>query len=296
MLQLAKAFTGIDLEKEVDRVTVFLAGDPDGEPQYLFVVQGTFDNQVVEAKLTQTLGKMVSEKTYQGDDRLQRVGVGTLFPGREDHPLRQGAVDSRVDRPADRARRRRCPRRSRRCWSERPATIFSGQPFARRRSSVPGPWPSGIEKNKDLHENLQKLECVSFACSAGDDGLLVNALGYAGATDEAKEVYDYLKSRKSALLTKEGSNVFAASFLILSELNTSGPYVQGSFRLTAKAIEELWKTKVIVKPKSPASGPRPKPVRRATNNEKDSACFSSCFCHFHAKRPLTRTVAYVKVY
>ena len=50
-------------------------------------------------------------------------------------------------------------------------------------------------------------------------------------------------------MTKEGSNVFAASFLILSELNANGPYVQGSFRLTAKAMEELWKTKVILKPK-----------------------------------------------
>ena len=65
MMQLAKAFTGIDLEKEVDRVTLFLAGDPDGEPQFLFVVQGTFDNQVVEGKLTQTLGGTVSEKTYK---------------------------------------------------------------------------------------------------------------------------------------------------------------------------------------------------------------------------------------
>ena len=65
MLQLAKAFTGIDLEKDIDRVAVFLAGDPDREPQYLFVVQGTFDNQVVEARLTQTLGKAVSEKTYK---------------------------------------------------------------------------------------------------------------------------------------------------------------------------------------------------------------------------------------
>ena len=59
-----------------------------------------------------------------------------------------------------------------------------------------------------------------------------------------------MNARKSALLSKEGSNVFAASFLILSEVNTSGPYVQGSFRITAKSLEELWKTKVIVKPKA----------------------------------------------
>ncbi len=96
---------------------------------------------------------------------------------------------------------------------------------------------------------MQKLECVSLAFSGANDGLLTNALGYAPDADEAKLVYDYLKARKSDLLSKEGSNVFAASFLILSELNSSGPYVQGSFRLTAKSLEELWKTKVIVKPK-----------------------------------------------
>ena len=65
MLQMAKAIAGIDLEKEVDRVTVFLAGDPDREPQYLFVVQGTFDNRGVEARLTQNFGKAMSAKTYK---------------------------------------------------------------------------------------------------------------------------------------------------------------------------------------------------------------------------------------
>ncbi len=259
MMELAKAFTGIDLEKEVDRVTVFLAGDPDGELQYLFVVQGTFDNQVVEGKLTQTLGKMVSEKTYQettvysGSEWALSFPVAkTILFGKE--PLIHESIDRLKGKkaPLPAAVKKVLERTpgDHLLWAAiRPQAILGSRALAE--------W---IEKNKDLHESLQKLECVSFACSAGEDGLLINALGYAGATDEAKEVYDYLKSRKSALLTKEGSNVFAASFLILSELNTSGPYVQGSFRLTAKAIEELWKTKVIVKPKSPASGPRPKPA------------------------------------
>lgn len=120
----------------------------------------------------------------------------------------------------------------------RPQTILD--------SRVLGEWR---EKNKDLCANLKKLACVSCSFSLVDNGLLTNALGYAADADEAPRVYDYLKARQSALLTQEGSNVFAASFLILSELHTRGPYVQGSFRLTAKSLEELWNTKVIVKPK-----------------------------------------------
>ena len=45
-----------------------------------------------------------------------------------------------------------------------------------------------LGKNADLQANLQKLDCVSVACAAGDDGLLVNALGYAAKADGAKQV------------------------------------------------------------------------------------------------------------
>ncbi len=251
MLQLAKAFTGIDLEKEVDRVTVFMAGDPDSNPQYLFVVQGTFDNQIVEAKLTQTLGKAVSENTYKETTVYSGSEWALAFPvektilfGKE--ALIHESIDrlngKRVSLPAAVKKVLERTPGDHLIWAAlRPQVILD--------SRVLGEWR---EKNKDLHTSLQKLECVSFAFSAAGDGLLANALGYATKADEASQVYNYLKARKSDLLTQEGSNVFSTSFLILSQLNTSGPYVQGSFRMTAESMKELWKTKVIVKQKPKA--------------------------------------------
>ena len=249
MLQLAKVFTGIDLEKEVDRVTVFLAGDPDHDPQFLFVVQGTFDNQVVEAKLTQTLGQAVSEKTYKETTVYSGSAWALAFPVEKTILFgKEALIHNSIDRLQ--GKKAPLPAAVKKVLERTPGDHFiwaALRPRAILDSRELGEWR---EKNKDLHANLQKLECVSFAFSGAGDGLLINALGNAAEADEAKQVYDYLKARQSALLTKEGSNVFAASFLILSELHTNGPYVQGSFRLTAKSLEELWKTKVIVKPKN----------------------------------------------
>jgi hypothetical protein len=248
MLQLAKAFTGIDLEKEVDRVAVFLSGDADREPQYLFVVQGTFDNQVVEARITQTLGKAVSEKTYKDTTVYSGPAWALSFPVEKTILFgKEALVHESIDRL--KGKKVSLPAAVKKVLERTPGDHFiwaAVRPRAILDSRELGDWR---DKNADLNGSLQKLECASFAFSAANDGLLVNALGYAAGTDEAKQVYDYLNARKSALLSKEGSNVFAASFLILSELNTSGPYVQGSFRITAKSLEELWKTKVIVKPK-----------------------------------------------
>jgi len=251
MLQLAKAFTGIDLEKEVDRVTLFMAGDPDSNPQYLFVVQGTFDNQIVEAKLTQTLGKSMSEKTYKESTVYSRSEWSLSFPVEKTILFgKEALIHEAIDRLH--GKKALLPAAVKKVLERTPGDhlIWAAiRPQVILDSRVLGEWR---EKNKDLHATLQKLECVSFAFSAADDGLLAKALGYTPKADGASQVYDYLKTRKSALLTQEGSNVFSASFLILSELNTSGPYVQGSFRLTAKSMEELWKTKVIVKPKPKA--------------------------------------------
>ena len=249
MMQLAKAFTGIDLEKEVDRVAVFLSGDADREPQYLFVVQGTFDNQIVEGRITQTLGKAVSEKTYKETTVYSGPAWALSFPVEKTILFgKEELIHEAIDRL--KGKKVSLPAAVKKVLERTPGDHFvwaAVRPRAVLESRALGDWR---DKNADLNGNLHKLECASFAFSAANDGLLINALGYAASDDEAKQVYDYLNTRKSALLSKEGSNVFAASFLILSEVNTSGPYVQGSFRVTAKSLEELWSTKVIVKPKS----------------------------------------------
>ncbi len=252
MMQLAKAFTGIDLEKEVDRVTIFLAGNPDSEPHYLVVVTGTFDNQVVEARLTQTLGKALSEKTYKDTTVYSGAQWALSFPVEKTILFgKETLIHESIDRL--KGKKAPLPPAVKKVLERTPGDHFlwaAIRPKAILESRALSDWR---EKNADLHANLQKLECVSFAFSAGEDGLLANALGYAAQSDDAKQVHEYLTARKSALLTKEGSNVLAATCLILSDVQTSGPYVQGSFRITAKALEELWNTKLIVKPKQKKS-------------------------------------------
>ena len=109
---------------------------------------------------------------------------------------------------------------------------------------------------------------MCLICVQCDQGRIHDRrLGLRGRAERPKEVYDFLKARKSSLLTKEGANVFAASFLILSHLQNSGSYVQGSFQLTNKAMEELWNTKMIVKPKIPAFGSAHASPRRTTTSE-----------------------------
>ena len=61
-------------------MAVFLAGDPNKEPEYLFVVQGTFDNQIVESRLTQTLGKSYAEKTYKDATIYASEEAALCFP------------------------------------------------------------------------------------------------------------------------------------------------------------------------------------------------------------------------
>ncbi len=78
--------------------------------------------------------------------------------------------------------------------------------------------------------------------------MLINATGVATAGNDGKAIRDYLGQRKSDLLQKEGVNVVFASLLVLSDITSGGPYVQGSFRLTAAALMQLWQTKMVVKP------------------------------------------------
>mgnify|MGYP000013366925 CR=1 FL=1 len=96
---------------------------------------------------------------------------------------------------------------------------------------------------------LSKVECLSTYFSLPGDGLLINSLGYVAESGGAKALHDYLSGRKQALLHEEGANVVFTSLLVASDLSTSDDYVSGSLRLTAGAMQELWNTKVIVRPK-----------------------------------------------
>ena len=197
MLQLAKTFSGLDLEKDVNRVTLFLAGDPDEAPQYLFVVQGTFDNQVVEARLTQTLGKSVSKKTYKETTVYRGSEWALSFPAEKIILFgKEQLIHDAIDRLSGHAVP--VPAAVEKVLERTPGDHLLWA--AVRPRAILGSKAVGelLEKNKDLAENLQKLECVSFSCSLSSDGLLVNALGYALSADDANQVFKYLQSRKTS--------------------------------------------------------------------------------------------------
>ena len=246
-MQMGKLLTGIDLEKEVETIAFFAAGNVGNNPTGLIAVKGTFDSADVERRLALLSAQTMTTTTYK-EKKIhsgQEVGYCLL----EDSvllfgtpSLLRGAIDAAEGQP------RSLPAALKNvldrtngasiAWAAvRPQVILDLKDLADWRA-----------QNKDLHRSLGKLDCLSAAFEMADDGLLINALGYVVAAGQAKDLHKYLSDRRAALLHKEGSNVFASSLLILSELSTAGPYVQGSLRLTERAWSDLWNTRVIIKP------------------------------------------------
>jgi len=246
-IQMAKLLTGIDLEKEVETVAFFAAGNIDKTATGLIAVKGTFDGADVERRLAALSAQAMTTTTYKEkkihsgeevgycllEDSVLLFGTPGLLRAAIDAAEGQArALPAGLKNVLDRTNGASI------VWAAvRPQVILDLKDLAEWRA-----------QNKELHRSLGKLTCLSAAFEMADDGLLINALGYVAAPGEAQQLHKYLSDRRSSLLSKEGSNVFASSALILSELSTTGPYVQGSLRLTERAWSDLWNTRVIVKP------------------------------------------------
>ena len=174
---MAKAFTGIDLEKEVDRVAVFLSGNADREPQYLFVVQGTFDNQVVEAPPHANPGQgglgedLQGDAVYRGPAWEPPPGEKTILFGKEE------LIHESIDRLKG---KKVCAAggSQKRSLERTPGDHFiwaAVRPRAILDSRELGDW----RERTGPQRSLQKLECASLAFSPAGDGPLTNTLGYA---------------------------------------------------------------------------------------------------------------------
>lgn len=100
----------------------------------------------------------------------------------------------------------------------------------------------------ELSAEFAKLDSLSLALDYDDDGVRANVLGYSAGSHGAESVHAYLSERREALLRTEGANVFVCSLLVLSELAHDGHYCRGTLHLTRQAAQQLWETKVIVKP------------------------------------------------
>jgi hypothetical protein len=255
-IEQVKQFTAIDLEKDVDYVTLFLAGKPD-DPKWLVVAQGSFKNDAVAKRLAMSLKDSLSEKTYKKSKVYTIHTFDLCFP--EDSTLAvgeeslvRGALDlaeaKKASLPEDLKQvLQRTPGNTLVWAAVKPGAILDHKGLA----------DLGMG-NAEVQKVLRKIDCMSVFFELSDDGLLIKAVGYAAASGGAGSVYKYLSDRKKNLLHEEGTNVVFTSLLILSEIKTNGSFVEGSFRITGTALKELWDTPVIIKPEIRPPQPKDK--------------------------------------
>jgi len=245
-MQMIRLMTGIDPEKDVNYVTFFVAGNPDRDPKGLVVLEGSFDKDSVEGRL-EALGQGTSSETHKGKTIRGNSTMGYCFPEAStlllgSPSLLREAVDA-TDGPA-----RKMPEPLKELLDQ---TDGASLVWLALRPEVPLGLPDLADwrkENEKLVEALRPIRCASFYFELDDQGLLTHGLGYLGRPDQAKRLYDYLVARKKALLHEEGSNVFYSSFLVLSKVETAGPFVKGTLQITGGALERLWQTKFIIKP------------------------------------------------
>ncbi|HEV3146196.1 MAG TPA: hypothetical protein VGZ47_20080 [Gemmataceae bacterium] len=249
-LEMAKTFTGIDLEKELDWITVFAAGNVGDDAKFLAVAQGSFDNDKVVKQLKKSLNDS-TEKTYKKHTIYSTPKADLCFPKAStiligDAGLVRGAID-KLDDEKDTV-----PKSLKSVLAHTPGKAFvwaAVQPQVLLEQKELADWR---KDNAELYGALKKIECISISFDMAQDGLLIKGLGYA-APDQAKSVYEYLSNRKKTILHEEGTNILFVSLLILSEIKMNDTFIEGSFRLTGEALQQLWGTKLIVKPKAGGS-------------------------------------------
>ena len=78
--------------------------------------------------------------------------------------------------------------------------------------------------------------------------MLIHILGKVDTADDANKLSNYLNERRTALMTKEGANIFGFFALHIAQIEAAEDRVSLKFRLTGDALEKLWKARVILKP------------------------------------------------
>lgn len=238
-----QVMTGIDMLEDVERCLIVASGPIGDGSAWGIAAEGSFDNRTVKNALV-TVGD--AERVQHGRHELLRLegeaSVGfpadaTIVAG-DDRLVRQ-ALDRAggIARPMPVALQRvleRTPADSVVWAATRPEAVLAMDELAA--------WRAG---HADLAAAVGSLGCVSTVFRIGDDGLTANLLGYAGAEGDARAVDRTLDDCKSRLLQEQGANVFLAAFLLLSDVDADGPFVEASFRLTEPALQTLWNTRFV---------------------------------------------------
>jgi hypothetical protein len=254
-LQLAKQFTGIDLETDVTWATVFATGKLE-KPKGLVVVQGTFNNAAVIKRLTKSLQGNIVEDEYKKHTLYTIDSATFCFPEASTILLGdEDTVKEALDQLAEGKRKLPESLKAVLGRTKTNSLVWAAvrpQFFLEDKDNL----PEWLTADAELLKALNKIECVSVTAEVSQDGLTFKGLGYV-PKGEAKSVYQYLSDRKKNLLHHEGTNVLFTTLLILAEVKMDDTFIQGSFRLTTESLKELWNTKLIVRPESSGSGKEP---------------------------------------
>ncbi len=244
-MQMITLMTGIDAQKDIERVTLFAVGTSRENSAVLAAIQGSFDNSAVTAALDRQ-SSTVTRSDYNKATIYSASGGSIWFPEKSTivigtDKLVRDAIDQQAQANPQ------LPTGLRNVLDRTSADgllWFAVRPKPILDSSLLSDWRNS---SADLTTQLANIDCMAITGNLTTDGFSFDALGYATTPDQAKAVGQFLTDRKNQVLQKDGTNVVFATLLVLSKIDTSGPYVQGSLQITAPALTELWNTKVTVK-------------------------------------------------
>jgi hypothetical protein len=243
-VEMIKGLVAIDPRREVEYVTCFVSGHPDLSPKALVVVAGSFDNQLVELRLSLLFGAELTRNFYKGKTIYQHVDMGYAFP--KESTLLLGtptllgpAIDATEltakSLPKSLVATLKYTNGDSIIWmAAKPKVILEMEdvrPFAAR--------------NKELFATLAPIECGSAFIQQTSNGYLACCLAYTNELEAAKVLHNYLAEMKRTFLDVHGANVFLCSFLLMSDILREGQYVRWDMRLTETALIELWETKFL---------------------------------------------------
>lgn len=242
-LQMVTLMTGIDPQKDIDRVTIFAVGTSRENSGVLAAIQGSFDNSAVTNSLDR---QNTAHSDYGKATIYTSAGASIWFP--ENSTIVIGTdklVRDCIDQQAQGSPKLPTGLQNVLDRTSADSTAWIAvRPKLMLDSSLLTDWRAS---SADLAAQLANIDCAAITVDLSGDGFSLDALGYADTPDQAKSVGQFLTDRKNQVLQKDGANVVFATLLVLSKLDTSGPYVQGSLQITAPALTELWNTKVTVK-------------------------------------------------
>ena len=243
--EMIKGLVGIDLQKEVQYITFLFSGDVDN-PQFLFVVKGSFDNKVSEMRFSLGIGAGTQQTTYKNIKLRENAEMGYSFP--EESTLLIGSP-SKLRTSLDVLNRR--------------TTVLSDSLHRTlaRTNGASVLWlilkPNAVMEVDELKkgapgemevlDKIRTLEYVSLFFDPVQDGFLTSILAYLPEQRHSKELYDFLIELKQQILNVEGANVFLCSFLLMSDIELDRNFVRWDVHLTLSTLAELWDTKFIQK-------------------------------------------------